>query len=125
MSRRRMMNERNNKMIEPFYSDFPELTETGLYILTPQTEETTNTNIYIEIGENAYRWVASEQFCTPITIFINDDASRAFFYDIRDTGIARLQSIKGESGKKTIKLKRCAGKEDSPALVTFYVEQIL
>lgn len=36
---------------ESFYSDFPELTETGVYALTPQTDETTTMNIFLQIGE--------------------------------------------------------------------------
>lgn len=37
-----------------FYSDFPELTEAGKYVLTPQTDETTLVNTFLQIGEEKY-----------------------------------------------------------------------
>lgn len=125
MERRRILkSEKQANAFEPFYSDFPEISSKndGIYQLTPQTEDTTTLNAYIEIGENKFPWSGSKPRNTPVTIIFVGEMCWIFNGSLKISGaFAKLKSEK----RGDVKYKACSGGENNQALVTFYVEKIL
>lgn len=125
MERRRTLgSEKQANAFEPFYSDFPEISSEndGIYQLTPQTEDTTTLNAYIEIGVNKFHYSGSKPRNVPITIIFVGEMCWIFNYSLKVSG----PFVKVKSEKRgDVKYKACSGAEKDPALVTFYVEKIL
>lgn len=125
MERRRTLgSERQVNVFEPFYSDFPEISSEndGIYQLTPQTEDTTPLNAYIEIGEQKFPWSGSKPRNVPITIIFVGEICWMFNYSLKVSGpFIKLKSEK----RGYVKYKACSGAEKDSPLVTFYVEKIL
>lgn len=114
-----------NEMIEPFYSDYPELTETGVYILTPQTEETASSpNLFVKLGDTNVEYVGSATINSSYTVVIFDRGTRVLLNSILDIGKGLQRTNAEIEQKATVKMKRCMGSEASEPAVTFYVEQI-
>lgn len=124
--RRRLisMAQEGKSMFEPFYSDYPELTEKGLYTLTPQTEDTDIINSYIEIGDKVYTYAGAPQKKEPYFILISNKVTRVFKGDLLATSNNFTSTIFVE-GANTVRFKRCKGLETDEPLVTLYVEKIL
>lgn len=123
MERRRTLGNSKSEF-EPFYSDFPEISSEndGIYQLTPQTEDTTNLNAYIEIGDNKFPWGGSKPRNSPVTIIFVGEMCWIFNGSLKISGaFTKLKSEK----RGDVKYKACSGGEKDPALVTFYVEKIL
>ena len=124
MRRRILESEGKMSTFEPFYSDFPEISaeEDGLYSLTPQTDDTTNINSYIEVGDNVFTWAGSKSKDTVITIAIIGETSSIFNGDITTTGaFMRSKAVK----RGNVKYKACSGSKESAPVVTYYVEKLL
>lgn len=125
MERRRTLgSEKQANAFEPFYSDFPEISSEndGIYQLTPQTEDTTNLNAYIEIGVNKFPWSGLKRRNIPVTIIFVGEMCWIFNGSLKISGaFAKLTSEK----RGDVKYKACSGGEKDKALVTFYVEKIL
>lgn len=110
---------------ESFYSDFPELTETGVYILTPQTDDTTSTNTFLQIGDEKYPWANGGSLNGVYIAVICEKVSRVFVGNIFFDDRVVLNSVQiPVMSKQPIKLKRCDGRETDEALVTFLVEKL-
>lgn len=125
MRRRTLLGNTSADSFEPFYSDYPELTEVGLYQLTPQTEETGTVNTYIEIGDKQFGYAGGKPQNQVITICILEDAvsvMHASFTAVSDT----VESVRRWSGAvPPVKYKSCYGGASDSPLVNYYVERIL
>lgn len=126
MERRRILgSEKQANAFEPFYSDFPEISSEndGVYQLTPQTEDTTSSNAYFEIGENKFPWGGgAKPRNMPVTIVFVGEICSLFNGSLKTSDpIVRRNAEK----RGNVKYKTCTGGEKDPALVTFYVEKIL
>lgn len=109
---------------EPFYSDFPEISaeEGGIYRLTPQTDDTTTINSYIEVGDKEFTWSGSKTRNTVITIAIVGETSSVFNGDITKFGaFTRTKVVE----RGSVKYKACSGSKVSAPEVTYYVEKLL
>lgn len=123
MERRRTLgSEKQANAFEPFYSDFPELTEKGLYQLISQSTETDMVNTYFEFGEEVYTYAGGIKKNQTFTVIILDDYSVIYLEGIKDN---RTLVFRKSSTHKGVKLKACfGGKNDAPE-VEYYVEKIL
>ena len=124
MERRRTLGNSKSEF-EPFYSDYPEISSEndGVYQLTPQTEDTTNSNAYVEIGEKKFPWGGgSKPRNTPVTIIFVGEMCWIFNGSLKIS--SAFTKLKSEE-RGYVKYKACSGAEKDSALVTFYVEKIL
>lgn len=125
MERRRTLgSERQVNVFEPFYSDYPEISSEndGVYQLTPQTEDTANSNAYVEIGDKKIPWHGSKAKNIPVTIVFVGEICSLFNGSLKTSGYIVRRNAE-ERG--SVKYKTCNGAEKDTPLVTFYVEKIL
>ncbi|MCI7449010.1 MAG: hypothetical protein MSD68_04700 [Blautia sp.] len=110
---------------EPFYSDFPEISgeDDGLYRLTPQTDDATQTNCYIEVDDKEFRWAVACSKNKTVTIVIVGEIISVIRGDIT-VKEAISNVIVAERGT-VMKYKACSGAKESDPLVTYYVEKLL
>lgn len=125
MERRRILgSEKQVNAFEPFYSDFPEISSEndGVYQLTPQTDDTTLSNAYVEIGEKKITYNGGKNKNIPVTIVFVGELCSLFNGSLKTSDpIVRKNADK----RGNVKYKTCNGGEKDQALVTFYVEKIL
>lgn len=119
MLRRRVMEESKQGSQYPFYSDYPTITEYGIFCFQPQTKDNTPTNTFLKLDDTPYNWVGSTQ------------KSMIFYIEYTAENIAIRQNlltnpvwIHKEQESSSFSLKRCGGTEADPALVTFKIDKI-
>ena len=119
--RRRMMGE-SIQGFKPYYSNYPIFTEYGTYRLTPQTDDSTNTNTYVKLDDTSYNWRGGggRNKALQVTYAENTFTANAILSNGEVGGI--WFTIEQES--KVARLKRCAGAENNAAEVEFYVEKV-
>lgn len=126
MRRRTLLENRSIESFEPFYSDYPELSEVGLYQLTPQTEETGTVNTYIEIGDKQFVYAGGKPQNQAVTICILEDA-----ISVMHTSLTKVSdTVDNVGGRRSgstppVKYKSCYGGANDAPLVTYYVERLL
>lgn len=125
MRRRALLESRSIESFEPFYSEYPELTEVGLYQLTPQTEETGTVNTYIEIGDEQLGYAGGKPQNQVVTICILEDAVSVMHASLTNVSDA-VESVRRWSGAvPPVKYKSCYGGVNDSPLVNYYVERLL
>lgn len=125
MKRRRTLgSEKQANAFEPFYSDFPELTEKGLYQLISQSMKTDMINLYAEFGDEIYTYIGGMRKNATLTVVILDDYSVIYLNGVKDgDGINLI--FRKSSTHKGVKLKACVGGKNDAPQVEYYVEKIL
>lgn len=121
MERRRTLGNSESEF-EPFYSDYPELTEKGLYNLTSQSTETNPVNLYAEFGDETYSYIGGMNKNITLTVIILEDYSAIYYCGVKD---ARTLVYRKSDTHKGVKLKACAGGKNDAPQVEYYVEKIL
>lgn len=120
--RRTLRNEKQANAFEPFYSDFPELTEKGLYQLISQSTKTDMINLYAEFGDEICTYIGGMRKNITLTVVILDDYSVIYYSGVKDgTSLVFRKS----STHKGVKLKACVGGKNDAPQVEYYVEKIL
>lgn len=121
LMRRRILSE-SKQGFQPYYSDYPVFTEYGTYRLTPQTDDSSNTNSFVKLDDTSYNWCGS--FMKNRILYAQyTKNSFETFLSKEDGSIATRWFIK-EQESKVARFKRCTGTESSEPLVEFYVEKV-
>ena len=104
----------------PFYSDYPTITEYGVYFFDSQSDSTSNNNVFIKMDNTPYNYCGGAPLNRDFYVQYTGEYVAAF----RDVGMNRPWFRKEQESSR-FSLKRCSGTESSPPLVVFKVDKIL
>lgn len=119
MLRRRVMEESKQGSQYPFYSDYPTITEYGTFCFQPQTEDKAITNLFLKLDDTPYNYCGG---ATKSTILYVEYTAENIA--IRKNLPTNPVWIHKEQESSRFSLKRCAGTETYPPLVTFKIDKI-
>ena len=113
--RRTLRNEKQANAFEPFYSDFPEISSEndGVYQLTPQTEDTTLSNAYVEIGEIKIPWNGGKKQNIPVTIVFVGELCSLFNGSLKTSDPIVRRNVEKRGN---VKYKTCSGGRKRPSI---------
>lgn len=111
--------EANSGTVYPFYSDYPTITEYGQYVFTAQTNATTLTNTFIKMDNTACAYAGGSAMNK--SFLVEYTKQKLVIYNFTYVGPIWITK---EQESNSFSLKRCAGAESSPPLVTFKVDKI-
>ena len=119
MLRRRVMEESKQGSQYPFYSDYPTITEYGLYLFDSQSISTSNCNTFIKMDGTSYDWCGGG----PLNMDFAVEYTKEKIIVYSNTVMSNVWIIK-EQESSSFSLKRCFGTEKDPALVTFKIDKV-
>ena len=118
--RRRMLEEFKQSGKYPFYSDYPTITEYGLYLFDSQSDSVSSSNIFLKMDDTSYNYCGGGPLDIDFYVEYKKDGVAAYI----DAGLEQ-QWFRREQESSSFSLKRCSGIENAPALVVFKVDKIL
>lgn len=121
--RRRILFHKSKQGFKPYYSDFPTFTEYGTYDLTPQEDDTKNSNVYIKLDGTSYNYCGGAALNEKLRIIYTEDSFSVY------KRIAYIESMMNKwitknQTSKIAKFKRCDGTENDKAKMVFYIEKV-
>ena len=116
--RRRMITEEGQSKY-PFYSDYPTITEYGVYLFDSQSDSTSNSNVFVKMDNTSYSYCGGG----PLNIDFYAEYTKDGLTAYRDAGF-KQRWFRMEQESSSFSLKRCSGTESAPALVVFKVDKI-
>ena len=116
--RRRMITEEGQSKY-PFYSDYPTITEYGVYLFDSQSDSTSIENVFLKMDDTSYNWCGGGPLNRDFYVEYTEDGLTAYI----DAEL-KQQWFRREQESSSFSLKRCSGVESAPALVVFKVDKI-
>ena len=117
--RRRMMEESKQGSQYPFYSNYPTITEYGVYLFDSQSDSTSYDNTFIKMDGTSYNWCGGGPLYRDFAVEYTKEKLTVY----SDTVMSSVWIIK-EQESSSFSLKRCFGTENDPALVTFKIDKV-
>ena len=103
----------------PFYSDYPTITEYGVYLFDSQSDSTSISNTFIKMDGTSYNWCGGNSLNRDFAVEYTKEKLTVY----ANTEMSMVWIIK-EQESSSFSLKRCGGTEADPALVTFKIDKI-
>lgn len=119
LRRRVMIEEMSMRKMYPFYSDYPIITEYGVYFFDSQSASDSVTNVFLKMDDTNYNYCGGAPLSRDFYIEYTEQGVTGY----RDAGF-REQWFKREQASSSFSLKRCAGTESAPPLVIFKIDKI-
>lgn len=103
----------------PFYSDYPTITEYGVYLFDSQSDSTSNSNVFIKMDGTSYNWCGGGPLNRDFAVKYTKEKLTVY----SNTVMSNAWIIK-EQESSSFSLKICSGTEADPALVTFKIDKV-